>query len=262
MLYYPQLSTGTSGQYPLGRERSARVVRRTARDGSARSYLDSPAERVGWRLNYQGLTDAEREALEELFVACEGRLKSFLLLDPAANLLAWSEDFTQSTWTRDPLLTAMPGLDDPWGETRATLLRNVSGVAQELSQSIPGCGLFTYCLSGYVLAPGILVTLGIASGASRVERTVRMGTGWERIWVAGQPGMDAGTVLFSLAFEGGAEAAVVGLQAEAQPAPGGYRRTASRGGVYPEARFSTDALTWTRRGPNDNVVQIRMESRP
>jgi hypothetical protein len=52
------------------------------------------------------------------------------------------------------------------------------------------------------------------------------------------------------------------MQAEAQPGPGGYRRTNSRCGLYANARFAEDELAWTQQAPNNNAAEIRIESRP
>jgi hypothetical protein len=43
-------------------------------------------------LSYTALSDAELAALEQFFASAQGTLNGFTFLDPAANLLAWSED--------------------------------------------------------------------------------------------------------------------------------------------------------------------------
>jgi len=121
MRYFPQLETRTAGQYPLRRERHERVVRHESLDGRLRAYYDGTAGRVGWLLRYEGLTDAERGAIDELFTECEGRLRDFVFPDPAANLLHWSEDYSPSFWTVDPPLQRQPAKDEPRGTTRATI---------------------------------------------------------------------------------------------------------------------------------------------
>ena len=60
MRYFPQLETRTAGQYPLRRERHERVVKHESMDGRLRTYYDGNASRVGWVLQYEGLTDGER----------------------------------------------------------------------------------------------------------------------------------------------------------------------------------------------------------
>jgi hypothetical protein len=262
MRYFPQLETRTAGQYPLRRERHERVVRSESLDGRLRSYYDGAAGRVGWLLRYEGLTDSERGAIDALFAECEGRLQDFVFLDPAANLLRWSEDYTQNIWVRDPLLTLTTGQDDLWGTARATTLTNTGLAEQRIAQSIQASGTLQYCLSGYVSGAGQRFRLRIDAGGVVTERAYTAGGGWHRYSVPARPGTNAETVTCSLILEAGQSAAVTGLQLEAQVAPGGYRRTQSRSGVYPHARFSDDELAWIQEGPNNNAAEIRIESRP
>jgi len=263
MRYFPQLETRTAGQYPLRRERHERVVRYESLDGRLRTYYDGAAGRVGWLLQYEGLTDGERGAIEALFADCEGQLQEFVFLDPAANLLKWSEDYTASNWVRDPLLTMLPALDrDPWGMMRATLVSNTGLAEQRIAQSIQASGTLQYCFSGYIWAEGRRFRLRIDSGGVVMERAF-VGSGeWRRYSVAARPGTNAELVTCSLILEPGQSVVTTGLQLEAQVSPGGYRRTNSRCGVYPHARFSEDELAWTQQGPNSNAAEIRIESRP
>lgn len=262
MRYFPQLETRTAGQYPLRRERQERVVRHESLDGRLRAYYDGTAGRVTWLLRYDGLTDAERSAIEDLFDECEGRLLDFVFLDPAANLLRWSEDYGQSYWSVDPLLLRLPDADDPWGTTRASQLTN-SGIApQRIAQTIAASGTQQYCFSAYAAGAGQTFRLRIDSGGVIVEREFIATSEWARYSVEARPGSNAETVTFSVSLNPGASLKVTGLQAEAQVAPGGYKRTTTRCGLYPNARFAEDELAWTQQAPNHNAAEIRIESRP
>ena len=261
MRYFPQLETRTAGQFPLRRERHERVVRHESLDGRLRSFYDGNAGRVGWVLQYEGLTDAERSAIDSLFAQCEGRLQDFVFLDPAANLLRWSENYSQSVWTADPLITMQSAPDDPWGTTRATLITNNGGTSQGIRQTINASGTLQYCFSGFFGGTGKF-KLRIDSGGVVVEREFRPPGAWKRYSVAAQPGSNAETVTFSLVLDPLETVKVTGLQTDAQPAPGGYRRTTSRSGLYLKARFAEDELAWTQQAPNNNAVEIRIESRP
>ena len=262
MRYFPQLETRTAGQYPLRRERHERVVRHESLDGRLRAYYDGTAGRVGWLLRYEGLTDAERGAIDELFTECEGRLRDFVFPDPAANLLYWSEDYSQSFWAVDPLLQRQPATDDPWGTTRATLLTNSGSAPQRIAQTINSSGTLQYCLSAYAGGAGQTFRLRIDSGGAVVEREFASTSEWMRYQVAAKPGSNAETVTFSLSLNPGHALKVTGLQADAQVAPGGYRKTTSRSGLYLNARFAEDELAWTQQAPNNNAAEIRIESRP
>jgi hypothetical protein len=262
MRYFPQLETLTAGQYPLRRERHERVVRHESLDGRLRSYYDGNAGRVGWVLQYEGLNDAERGAIDTLFKECEGRLQDFVFLDPAANLLRWSEDYSQNIWVRDPLLTLQSEIDDPWGTARATRIANPGAAEQRIAQSITASGTLQYCFSAYISAPWQRFRLRIDSGGVVTEREFTGSNPWRRYSVSAKPNSNAETVTFNLMLEAGQQAHVAGLQAEAQVAPGGYRRTNSRCGVYLKARFAEDELAWTQQAPNNNAAEIRIESRP
>lgn len=262
MRYFPQLETRTAGQYPLRRERHERVVRHESLDGRLRTYYDGSAGRVGWVLQYEGLTNGERTAIDELFLACEGRLLDFVFLDPAANLLKWSEDYSQGIWTVDPMLAMLPGAADPWQMTRATVVANPGAAMQGMAQTISASGTLQYCLSAFVTGNGQRFRLRIDSGGVVVEREFVADGAWKRYSVSAVPGSNAETVTFSLLLEPGQSVTVTGMQAEAQLAPGGYRRTNSRCGIYPNARFAEDELAWTQQAPNNNAAEIRIESRP
>lgn len=262
MRYFPQLETRTAGQYPLRRERHERVVRHESLDGRLRAYYDGTAGRVGWLLRYEGLTDAERGAIDDLFTECEGRLQDFVFLDPAANLLHWSEDYGESFWTVDPLLLRETATDDPWGTTRATLLANSGGAPQRIAQTITSSGTLQYCLSAYAGGAGQTFRLRIDSGGVVVEREFVSTSEWTRYQVSAKPGSNAETVTFSLSLNPGHSLKVTGLQTDAQLAPGGYRKTTSRSGLYLNARFAQDELAWTQQAPNNNAAEIRIESRP
>lgn len=261
MRYFPQLETLTAGQYPLRRERQERVVRHESLDGRLRTYYDGNGSRVGWVLQYEGLTDGERAAIDALFNECEGRLQSFTFLDPAANLLRWSEDYNQNVWTVDPMLNMTPAFDDPWQMTRATVVSNTGSTAQKISQTINASGMLQYCLSAYVAGIGTF-NLRIDSGGVVEEREIRLAGPWQRYSLGAKPATAAETVTFSLVLAPGQAVSVTGIQAEAQPAPGGYRRTNSRSGLYANARFAEDELAWTQQAPNNNAAEIRIESRP
>jgi len=261
MRYFPQLETRTAGQFPLRRERHERVVRHESLDGRLRSYCDGNAGRVGWVLQYQGLTDAERGAIDSLFAECEGRLQDFVFLDPAANLLRWSEDYSQPAWTADPLIGMQPAFDDPWGMTRATFLTNNGAAPQRIRQTINASGTQQYCFSGFFGGNGPF-KLRIDSGGVVVEREFSPPGSWKRYAVAAQPGSNAETVTFSVVLDPLVTVKLTGLQADAQVAPGGYRRTNSRCGLYLKARFADDELAWTQQAPNNNAAEIRIESRP
>jgi hypothetical protein len=119
-----------------------------------------------------------------------------------------------------------------------------------------------YCLSAYAGGAGQTFRLRIDSGGVIVEREFASTSEWTRYSVAAKLGSAAETVTFSLSVNPGHSLKVTGLQADAQVAPGGYRKTTSRSGLYLNARFAEDELAWTQQAPNNNAAEIRIESRP
>src|SRR6267143_4573211 len=129
MLYFPQLSTGAVGQYPIQKRRLSRTVVNESWGGTRLKLADPDASAVEWILDFQTLTDSERDALEQLFVSFEGQLSDFTFLDPTDNLLCWSEKLDEAVWERNSLLQITPAIADPSGGTSASRLSNTSAAA-------------------------------------------------------------------------------------------------------------------------------------
>ena len=181
MLVFPQLSTGTTGQFPLLRTKTRRTVINALADGRTVRYADGFGE-VSWDLDLRELSSSERGAVEALFVASEGRLRSFTFLDPADNLLEQSEALTNATWTKDPFLAATAGIDDPLGTQRATHLVNGGQANQGIGQTLAVPASFTYCWSAWVKGSGS-VTLSCGS----ISRTFPVSGNWTRLEWGGSP---------------------------------------------------------------------------
>ena len=110
MLYFPQLPSGATGQYPIKKTGNQRTIISSAPDGHAFKLADSGAVLVEWQLQYQNLTDAEINVLEQFFLACDGQLIAFAFADPVGNLLAWSEALDQPVWEASTLLQVTGGI--------------------------------------------------------------------------------------------------------------------------------------------------------
>src|SRR5580704_7114381 len=144
MLYYPQLTTGSIAQFPVSRAVNMRTVANQLPSGFTIRMADTGAQKVQWRLAYSDLTDGERASIESLFEAAEGQLSTFTFLDPTDNLLMWSEDWTQSVWTPDPLLQVTGGVPDPLGGNASMQLTNTAQATQQIVQNICGPSWFVY----------------------------------------------------------------------------------------------------------------------
>jgi hypothetical protein len=253
MTYFPQLSSGATGQFPIKRQRQARTVVNQSRQGYQVKLADAAAAVTEWHLSFEEMSDQELAALEALFQAVEGRLTSFIFLDPSDNLLAWSEQQNQPVWQAGPLLTLTGGLADPLKGTAAYQVGNPTGATLMLLQSIDAPASLDYCLSLYGRSDSS-TQVWLLRGSAAEARTI--GTQWTRLMSAGQVNDTAESISFGIALDPGTTIDVFGMQAEAQTAASLYKRTAETGGVYPNARFRDDVLTITTTGPGRHSCEL------
>ncbi|HZT34217.1 MAG TPA: hypothetical protein VFA33_30275 [Bryobacteraceae bacterium] len=255
MACFPQLATGATSQYPVQKRRSARTVMNACLDGSTLKWADPAGVVTEWELHFAELTDEELAALETFFLSMEGTLGSFTFLDPAGNLLCWSEDLAQPAWTKDPLLTVTGGIDDAWGGKRGFRLQNTGGGSQRLEQTLAAPAGYCYALSLYARSlQGAKVRLLRGTEASECQ----IAAAWRRLVFAGQSQSNADNIAFGVELDAGAVVDVCGLQVEAQPWASPYKRSNAKGGVYTDARFSTDSLEITTEGPGQHGCVLRV----
>ena len=261
MLYYPQLSTGVISQFPVNRRTTTRTVSNQLSSGDNIRMSDPGAATVRWQLQYSNLTDDEWTSIEQLFEATEGKLATFTFLDPIDNLLMWSEDWTKPVWSADPLLQVSAGIADPLGGTNAMQITNTSQTTQRIVQNIEGPSWFRYCCSIY-LRCDTPTTVQILSSAPGQESLVAVpvGSSWIRAMKADSLALNEDGISFGLQLPAGARIYAFGAQAEPQPAPGYYRKTTDRSGVYSHTRFDSDSLTLTTDAPNQNSCVVSVVS--
>ena len=146
MLVFPQISTGASSLYPLTKTSRQRSVVNALGDGSTDVYSDPEARSLGWEMHAKGLTAVEWGAIETLFQATSGMWQTFTFLDPAGNLLAESETFGGSAWMNGALIDLTPGVADPFGTTRATMVTNAGARDGVCRADVGGAGEFSILL--------------------------------------------------------------------------------------------------------------------
>jgi hypothetical protein len=259
MAFFPQLTTGAAVQYPCIKRRVTRAVQNVSAEGRRTATADAGAGTAEWELRYTGLSTAERQAIEGLFAASEGRLSTFGFLDPMDNLLAYSEQFDESVWSRDPLLEVSGGFVDPRGGTSAFRLLNSGQAPQGLRQAVAGPATFYYCLSVWVRGTGT-VTLRMSSASTSAGQAVRLETAWRRRYFGGSPGVDESPVTFGIEVAPGGSVDVFGAQVDAQWGPSAYRRTLARGGVYGSARFDQDELAVVSEAAEEHSLMVRVKA--
>lgn len=261
MLYYPQLTTGAISQFPVRRSAAMRSVTNELTSGFTIRMADTGAQKVQWKLQYSSLTDAERSSIESLFEDSEGQLNTFTFLDPTANLLMWSEDWTQSVWAADPLLQVAGGAQDPLGGTDAMQLTNTAQTAQQIVQSTSGSSSFLYCFSVYVRSavPATIQLVAATTGQTSLT-AITTSSAWLRVSKSGSLSVQQDGISFGVQLPAGAQVDAFGAQVEAQPAAGLYKKTIDLGGVYSSARFSSDLLSFSATAPNQNSCQLGLIS--
>ena len=261
MLYYPQLSTGAVSQFPVTRSSNMRTVSNQLASGFSVRMADTGAQKVQWQLRYSSLTDAERAAIESLFESSEGQLNTFTFLDPTDNLLMWSEDWTQSVWTPDPLLQVTSGVADPLGGSAAMQLTNTGQTTQQIIQNTSGPSSFVYCYSVYVRSSvPATIQLVVAATGQVASTAITTGASWTRVTTSGSLSVQQDNVSFGVQLPAGVQVDAFGAQVEAQPGAGLYKKTIDLGGIYPSTRFSSDLLAVTATAPNQHSCQIGLIS--
>ena len=254
MLVYPQLESGAWSQFPFTKTRQTRTIANTAGDGSTVKLGDPGAACTEWRLTYAGLSDIELGTLQQFFLSTEGSLAGFTFVDPAANLLAWSEELDNAAWFADPLLTLADGVADCAGRTNAWRLRNTGLGEQALSQTVNLPGGYSCCFSVFLRADNATsIILRAGNGQSRCN----VGSAWARVALVGCGSANDPGVNFAIAVAGGGTVEVFGPQAEAQVTASTYQ-TSTTGGIYEGARFRDDYLSFTTEGPNRHSATVNI----
>lgn len=261
MLHYPRLASHSVGQYPVTRTNQRRTVANVLADGSDLRMEDPGAAQVSWDLIYTHVTTDEVANIQALFDAVEGRLGTFTFVDPTDNLLNWTEDFSQSTWTADPLLQTRGAVQDPLGGTGAAQMTNTAQIAQRIGQTIAAESSFRYCFSMYLRseAPCVIQLIGSSHG-DESRRPFSIDSSWIRAIAPIQLTSQQDDIYFGLELPAGCSVTVFGPQVEAQPGAGSYKQTTNIAGVYANSRFDSDALALTATGPNQHSGTVRVRS--
>ena len=263
MRFYPQLTTGATCLYPFSKTRRTRTIGSESPSGSTVKLADDAGAAVEWDLGYRGMSDAEAAGLQALFDSTEGRYREFTFLDPADNLLRWSEDFEQPVWQELGLLVLSAGFPDPTGGNGATQIANPTAVDLRIEQEIDGPAWYHYAFSVFLRSDsGTVVRLTRSS--TNAEETGDQSTSqeWHRRVLSGRLSGADESIRFGIVIPAGKTAEVYGCQAEAQPGASTYRKTTSRSGVYTRCRFGSDSLRITTEGPNHHGCRVQLRALP
>lgn len=257
-LYFPQLATGALSQFPSRKDVLERTVINRTPGNCAVKMADPEAGHKRWDLSFSGLTGEEAGRLEDLFTACEGRLRTFVFLDPFGNLLRHTGDLANAVW-ESSMMTA-PDVADPDGGAAAWRITNAAQAAQPFAQTVDAPGWYRYAFSVWVRsesADRVGLRIDNADGAISVSRPVS--ASWERVTITGELPGEAEDLRCSLEVPAASALDVYSPQLEAQSDASGYRRTTSLGGVY-RARFDQDKFICNSYGPDNHSVRLQVVS--
>jgi hypothetical protein len=250
---FPQLTTGAYSQFPVGKQRRTRTVTNVAADGSCIKLADPNGALTEWQLRYENLSDTELANLQTFFTLSEGSLNGFTFLDPSGNLLAWSEDLTNAVWGPGPFLALAGAQADPLGGSNAFQLTNSGQGLQSVTQTLNVPAGYEYSLSFYVKAAQA-TTVTLLLGSSLTASTA--GPNWSRISATGNGNQTAASIVFGIELPPGS-IDVFGPQVEVQGAPSAYQKSTT-GGVYQNARFGDDFLSFTTTDVNRHSVTVNI----
>jgi hypothetical protein len=260
MTVFPQLSSGAAAQFPFRRRIGFRTLVNRAADGTEIRASDVDFEERVWLLSANELSDQEWQDIEGLFAQVEGRLQSFLFLEPGANLLSWSEQLDGSGWSHAGL-TVVDGQSDPLGGMGAA--RITSGGAGSLTQSLSIPASFRYAGSVWARTAQSGALLQVDDGISQfVQAAIDSSNQWRRYSVGYNLASAIESVVFRIVVPASATVDVFGPQLEAQASPSAYKKTLDQGGVYPNARFDQDALGDRLVGVGRHSGEIRISWTP
>ncbi len=251
-MIYPNLRSGVAVQYPLRRRTRHHIVSSRTPGGYVSRIRGGSEPEVGWTLRYENLTDAEAQALEDLFTATGGGLESFTFVDPMANLLAWSEDLSAGAWLKTGLLV------EPFTERGLNCFRltNAGQGTAWLEQllPLPGGRICMSCEARWAPGGWVYVNAGVGDAMNL------LGTNWQLRWATGQAAA-GGTSMCGVGVPAGGGVEVRRLQAEVQAIPSAYKTSYERSGIYSSARFDMNGLKIVADGPDRNRAVVRVRAR-
>lgn len=258
MSVFPQLSSGAVAQFPIERGTGYRTIVNHSADGSAVVVQDADFEQRTWILHYDQLTDAEWQAIEDLFIEVEGRLGTFLFLEPGANLLSWSELLVSSLWLKDAGVSVLEDQPDPLGGTSAARVTN-TGATGSLRQSLNIPASRRYAGSVWARSADTGVELRVDDdGLNAARAVIDSSNAWKHYEARYDEASASAFTVLRIEIPAGAAVDVFGPQLEAQPGASAYKPTGQQAGVYPAARFDQDTLADRAEGVGRHSGVIRI----
>ena len=252
-IFFPQILSGGTAQFPIRKRIIGRTVRNVLPDGSVIRWPDEGGRRTEWELNYRELSAPEAGRLETFFESVQGRLRFFTFVDPTDNMFRFSEELASHPWIPEGGLGVTEGTSSPLAGLKSYRVSNSTWAPASLTQVVEADPAGLYCLSFWVRGAGDVA----ATFDSQSPVFHRATAEWKRVTKSFQRTTSQSTVLAGISC-GPGNVEVFGLQLEPQVSASGYKPTGSRAGVYRQARLLHDSLQSVASGPDRYACRVRI----
>jgi len=256
---FPLVSGTVSVQLPIQRTWTPAQSVLVTPGGDWHLRMLPTGEQFEWRLKFAGLTPAEAKTLQQFHKDMRGAYHCFRFCDPLRNLLAWSEDPTQTPWTRTAALgvTVSPA-PSASGRQTAQILNLSSN--EGLLQQVAGCSpSFAYSLSVRAnSSAGSTIELLIGGQRKNITLTDQ----WEDYRFTAVPGGNEDQVAFAVAVPMGGSVGLGGVHAEFGACSAEYRKSEGIQGLFTKARFKDDLLVVSSEESGIVSVETTVVARP
>jgi len=257
----PQLISKCTVQYRVERSIRRRFLNNALRNGRViRGEGIRPLSRR-WRLSYRGLTREECSAIESFYATVNSSGSEFVFLEPASNLISYSESAADPPWQHDPQLSVTNEEEVTADGTRIHRVTNSGMNSQSLWQDIEITGLGTFCASCCLRSSIVSIcALSMKTSSQTASKEVEARDEWKQGYLGAELESEPGPVRVELAIPPGASIQVSAFQLENQPFPSTYKPTAAAGGVHSSAKTVDGSYVVAQIGPDWFDCELTVEA--
>ncbi len=260
MRFFPADIPGLAIQYPVKRRRSQRAIHSVTPGGMLYRSIDPGHRFVGWDLTFQNVTLSQRQELDDFFSGCEGRMQSFVFLDPFQNLVRHSEEFEHGAWEKDPSIVVLSNQPDPMGSSQGRRLSNASGIAGAVVQRLSVPAWFSYTISCWMRATVPTNVELCAHPAGTGGNSLFVTTTWQIHVMRVHQASNETEIYAGLRLPSNSEIHAYGFQMEQFSSLSDYKRTVEEGGVITNSRFDQDEIRWVTSGIDHHSTRIAIHA--
>ncbi|HXJ40614.1 MAG TPA: hypothetical protein VNH18_15145 [Bryobacteraceae bacterium] len=262
--YFPQVSGALTSLPYAAQFRYDNYSVDIPESGKHYSYANFATPLGKFGVNWPSISDAEAATLEAFFKDRKGRFKEFVFLDPGGNLVPYSEDFSDASWTNANVALGAAAAD-PFGGSLAKVITATSAAPSLVAPVLPdgaGTGILL-CASAYVRstsgAQQIKIGFSDSIAGDQGFRLWDIDSNWRRIFF--QFTVATANVI-RVYLSGWSNAGVLnlfGVQVAPLPGPGSYAKSPGRNALHRKCHFGIDKLEITKKQWNENVLALPIE---